>query len=257
MVPGLPLNAKLRRAISATGSPRSLLYVTDAAPLKRKGVILYLQDTRDGSLTGAFLLGEHALRPGDADALADALRSPQVEVVRLDDPQGAWVEDEALAADLEQLLEPDDPEGPGGPAGFYLGLALGSGAGLATEVTDPGLAPVPLLLRADLALRLDPTLELGLAARVQPIKRAALAEPYVRWRMGWVRLRLGAMLGQITHHIVRTENRDASTSEWIGPTVGAELPLGWFLIGVHALAPLYPSDPTVHLDATVGVGFDL
>jgi hypothetical protein len=262
LVRGLPLAPEALGALGAQGSPRAVAYLTDASPLRREGALVYLQALPEGALTGAFLLPPEGLQ-GAAGAPApflSALQSPEVEVVSWRHGEG-WVHDEALAQRLSAAQRGEDiPEVPvEEPVGLFLGLQLGAGLGIATEVTDPGLAPSLLVLRVDMGYRASDDWDLGLGARVQPIPEfTAALEPYLRWRASdWLRLRAGVMLGQITHQILRTENRDRSSSGFVGPALGVEVPLGWFQLGLQVLAPLYPSDPTVHADALLGLGIDL
>lgn len=261
---GHPLELGALGTLGAAGEPTLALSVSDASLLGGPGAVLWVQELPSGALTAAVVVGAEGFENPEAlaKALAPASRTPSLEVFEV--AGGGWLQDgtlqerveEALSAhasgDAPPLVGPDEPG-----LGMGLGAYVAAGAGLATEVTDPGLAPTPLVFWLDGSYALSERLDLGLALRFQAINFAALAQPYARLRLGPVWVQGGVMLGQITHQILQTENRDASTSQWVGPSVGLQAPLGWLSLGVQALAPLFPTDPTVHVDALLGVHFDL
>ena len=149
------------------------------------------------------------------------------------------------------------------PLGMSLGVSLGGGAGWATDVTDPGVAHVPLVVRADLAWSPRPGMDAAVLGRFQPQEPvAALVMPAVRWYPGHGRLYLagGVPLGRIAHTVPDTETGRASVAGLggLGLGTGAAVGLGGglALFGEVLVMALYP-DFTVHGDACVGVRIGL
>lgn len=237
---------------SAPGASAVVLSTDLDAAIGEEGTALYVQ-TPSGALT-AFV----ALSPGVslsksdagklAQALADATQSQSVETYRVSS-DGSLTADPSLAQRVRRSAST-------GSHTLRLFLDVGTGFGVATEVTDPGLAPTPLFVKPDLAVSLSRGVDLGLAGRFQVVKFAALAEPYLRWRFRYLALRGGLVLGNIVHTVTVTENRDSSTSGWAGVSAGIEVPLGPARLGTTVVTPLYPA-ATVQMDFTLGTGFDL
>ncbi len=255
---GVPASPALIEALRGRGF-ESLIWITEGGPLGLDGPVIFAHRLSDGGLTAVVALsGEDP--SAAAVALGEALGTRGVEVLRCA-PDGSVVEDEALEDALEALVSVKVEGGPGpepseGPR-VRLGLELGAGLGVATQVTNPGLAPTLMVLRPDLALILESgRVDLGISGRLQLVDFSALVEPYVRCRLGGVNVRAGLGIGEINHRIVETENRRTSTQGFIGPTLGLELPLGPVVIGASLLAPLHPA-PTIHVDLTIGLAFDL
>jgi hypothetical protein len=253
---GAPMGTEALADVAAAVPEASVVVVsTDLkAIIGEEGTGLFVQ-TLTGELTAFFALPpgvsiSGAAAPKLAKVLADASGSEAAEFYRVGDDGRASLDD-GLAARVR---------GGGTPVeeGLVLRVALdlGTGFGVATEVTDPGLAPTPFLIRPDLALAISDHMDLGVAGRFQLPQFAALAEPYARWRFDYLALRAGLAVGNIVHTITVTENRDASRSGTFGLSAGLEVPLGPARLGTTILAPLYP-DATVQVDFTVGAGFDL
>ncbi|MBH23575.1 MAG: hypothetical protein CMH57_03730 [Myxococcales bacterium] len=224
---------------------------------------LYLIEIQTGDLTAVALFAKGQPAPNADDAVANlfdkALRTPGVEVVRV---SGAAIAPDKAAAQtlLESLGLSDDVspplEGFEGERFASIGLLAGTGLGVATKVSQPGLAPTPLLLRPEIAFPLAESIDVGVAGRVQLTKLALLGEPFIEWRAGVLRLRGGVAVGQITQTITDTDNRDRSTQGLFGPSAGLALQLGVFRVGASALTMVAP-DRTAQFDLTAGAVFDL
>ena len=230
---------------------RAVVFVTDGEPLGFDGRVLYAQLTSTGEVVALVAMDGGGLE-ACAAPMANSLDSVELRTYRLE--AEAVSQDEGLADAFRAYLIQDDIEvTQESPSLFGLSLDLGTGFGVATGVTDPGLAPTPFFVRPDLSYTLDDDLDIGLAARVQVVGFAFLAEPYVRWKLSGVHLRFGAAIGELNHKIIITENRNSSVEGLVGPAFGVEVPFGVFRLGAGLLAPVFP-DQTIHLDLSLGVG---
>jgi hypothetical protein len=266
-LPGGPAGPKVVNAYRAGHGVSHFVWITSGERLRQRDSVVWVHDVGTGEVTGVLMMprgaGADDGRIGAA-AVARAMSTDEMEVLVIDDgrarPDGdletrveAVLSDAAVSTDV--TLEPVVPAAPSGPSSIRLGAALATGFGVATEVTDPGLAPTPLVARLNLSWRATPTVDLGIGGRFQVVNPAALGEVFARFRFPWIYLRTGVGVGRITHKILDTENRKESSSELAGPVVGLEIPLGPVELGFHVHAPLFP-DATVHADLSLGMGLD-
>lgn len=261
---GRPAERALLSALKSEGA-EALIWVTDGEAVGVSGQVAYLHRMIDGRLVGAVALPRSATPESLgvlASLMSQALGSAELETWLVSEDGEAIsdgdLRDDILALSGVKVDVADDLTPPirQAPPRWWLALSAGSGAGLATQVSNPGLAPTLLVVRPELAYRLSSVVELGVAARLQAVNFAAMGEPYLRWRLPGVRLRLGVGIGEVTHEILDTDNRNTSTQGIVGPVLGLEVPLGPVHIGASVIAPLFP-DPTVHGDLLLGFGFEL
>lgn len=265
-LPGGPAGPKVVNAYRAGHGVSHLVWITSGDRLAQSDPVVWVHDVGTGQVTAVLLVprgsGPDASRAG-ASAVAQAMATPDLEVLVLDGGRvrhdtdlatrvDAVLSDAAASADVP--LEPVVPDGMA-TSRIRLGASLATGFGVATEVTDPGVAPTPLVARLNLSYRATPTVDLGIGGRFQVVNPAALGEAFVRFRFPWIYLRTGVGVGRITHKILDTDNRKESSSELVGPAVGLELPLGPVEIALHVHAPLFPT-ATVHADLSLGMGLD-
>ncbi len=241
----------------------ALIWVTDASPLDMEGQVVYVHDLDRDQITGAVaftggvterVMGQHI------SLLNTILKSSEPDFYTVERGEAALdtdLRDSVMELLGEEVTTDDPPPVTGKELKLRLGLDVGTGLGLATQVTDPGLAPTLLFIRPDISVGLNPSFDLGVAGRFQVINFAALGELYARWHLSEaMKLRFGLGIGQITQKIFDTENRNTSTEGLVGPSLGLEIPLGPVNIGATLLAPLFP-DTTIQGDIHIGVAFDL
>ncbi len=229
--------------------------------------VAWVHDLAGGEVTAVLVMPRAATRDAGVEAappIAEALRTDEVEVLIVPEAGGAprrdsMVQARVLAVLHDAALSQAVSLGDVGPrdlgSTIRLGVALASGLGVATEVSDPGLAPTPLVARLDLSISVGEATDVGIAGRFQLINVAAMGEVFLRKRLSWLHLRAGFGVGEVTHKIVVTENRRQSTSGFVGPCLGVAIPLGPVELGIHTYAPLYP-DATVQIDVSMGAGLD-
>lgn len=266
---GGPAGPKTINAYRAGHGVTHLAWITSGERLAKDDSVIWVHDVRAGSVTAVIVVPRSAgpdVGSVAASAVADALRTDDLEILVIDEGAArrdtelstrveAVLSDDAISAGIE--LEPVVPDNSApGETSIRLGASLATGLGVATEVTDPGVAPTPLVGRLSVSWRATSSVDLGLGGRFQLVDPAALGEAFVRVRWPNVYLRGGVGVGRITHKILETENRTQSSSELVGPLVGLEIPLGPVEIGLHVHAPLFP-DTTVHADLSLGLGLDL
>lgn len=265
---GNPVSAATVNAFKVRGGASYLVWITSGERVSRDDSVVWVHDLDSAAVTAVLIIPRGAGPDAGsvaAAAVALALETDDMEVLvieksgpRRDSALSTRVEavirDQAVSGEVP--LEPIVPEEPGDSrSSVRLGVALATGFGVATEVTDPGLAPTPLVGRLNLSWRATPSVDVGLGGRFQVINPAILGEAFVRLRFPWVYLRTGVGVGTITHKILETENRKESTSELVGPAVGLEIPIGPVEIALNVHAPLFPN-VTVHADLGVGLGLD-
>jgi hypothetical protein len=230
---------------------KALIFLTDGGLFGVDGRILFAQLTSTGKVVGLVAMDDSGALGASAGPVAQALGQGELRAFRLEDD--GLNGDDGLAEVFERYLVRDLDKAPDSEQRrFGLALDLGTGFGVATGVTDPGVAPTPFFVRPDIFYAVGESFELGVSARVQVVDFAFLAEPYLRWKIGVTDLRMGVAIGEIRHKIVITENRKSSVSGLAGPALSLELPLGNLRVGAGLLAPLFP-DPTLQVDFWVGL----
>ena len=141
----------------------------------------------------------------------------------------------------------------------HLTLSVGGGAGLAEQVSDPGVAPVPLVLALTVSTPLDGGWEAVGVMRGQVLSpRAYMAVAGGRYRPGGpdghFGLLLGGAFGQIAHTITDTETQRPSVAGTVGVAggLGLVVPVGGQTVSVDLLGTTLRPDFTVHVDLLVG-----
>jgi hypothetical protein len=146
----------------------------------------------------------------------------------------------------------------------HLVVAIGAGAGLAEQVSDPGVAPVPLVIAFGLSTPLDGGWEVSGMMRAQPLEpRAYLAVAGARYRpagpSGALGLLVGGAFGQVAHTITDTETGRASVAGTVGVAAGLGLRslIGGTVMTLDLVAVILRPDFTVHADLLVGAQIGL
>lgn len=256
---------------------RYFVVATDAGSIGEEGVITWLHSLPSGKLTAAifFPRGTSSIDASVARRVAEqtsfALTSAEIEI--LEYSGGELVLDEALDRAVNSLLKIkgapplEDLGGDNTPRGaIRLGLSAGGGAGLVNDgqTEEAGFADSLFVVRPDIGYQVADAWDVGLMVRAQLPDALFMGIPYVRYRMpeAYLNLRLGAGLGQVGQ-TVRLTTAEGSGDHgrvvkqgFAGPALGLELQFGLVVIGVDAIAPLFP-DTTVQLDFSLGVMFDI
>jgi len=247
-----------------------IVWITSGESLAVRDSVAWVHNLEEGEVTAVLVVPSATTAQVGAlaaDALLEAMQTDDVEILVIPEGGGAprrnsvvearvrAVLHDAVLSEAVPLEQAVVQGGADPPYAVRFGAAVATGVGIATEVTDPGIAPTPLLARVDVSVALGPKTDLGVAGRFQITQPAVQAEVFARHRMRLFHLRWGFGGGNVVHKIVVTENRNRSTSGIAGPTLGVSIPLGVLELGLHSYVPVYPS-PTVQLDASLGVGLD-
>lgn len=205
---------------------------------------------------------------------------PGVAALAFHDLDGAGSADPKTAADVTAgaVVDPDAPApspaelvrwAGGAPpsearAAAHLTLAVGTGAGLAEQVSEPGVAPVPVILALGLSTPLEGGWEAVGMMRAQPLEpRAYMALAAARYRPsgagGALGLLLGGAFGQIAHTITDTETGRASVAGTVGLAGGVGLvgPIAGRILTLDLVATTLRPDFTFHVDLLLGTQIGL